>query len=296
MLKYFIRKSYKQTAFTTKPRVVICVPSGVTEVEKRAVIEAAISAGARERDAHLVEEPMAAAIGAGLQVEEPIGKMVVDIGGGTSEVAVISLGGIVTSLSLRVAGDELDEQIISYVKKKYNLAIGEHTAEVLKMEIACVYAPKTNVRREICGRDLVSGLPKSINISAREVYEAIIDPVNGIINAVKLTLEKTNSQSAISQIALNDREPEIRKLALKKSNSQSTISQVALNDREPEIRKFALEMSNSQSTISQIALNDRDPEIRKLALKRSNSQSTIKQIALNDRDPEIRKLAQQRLN
>ena len=196
MLKYFIKRAYKRSIFSRKPRVVICIPSGVTEVEKRAVIEAAISAGARERDAYLIEEPMAAAIGAGLSVEEPIGKIVVDIGGGTSEVAVISLGGIVTSKSLRVAGDELDEQIVSYVKKKYNLAIGERTAEILKMEIACVYEPSNKAIREIRGRDLISGLPKLVTISAAEIYDAIIDPVNTIVNAVKFTLEQTPPELA----------------------------------------------------------------------------------------------------
>jgi len=196
MLKYFIIKSYKRSLFSKKPRVVICIPYGVTGVEKRAVIEAAIRAGARERGAYLIEEPMAAAIGAGLSVEEPIGKMVVDIGGGTSEVAVISLGGIVASKSLRIAGDELDEQIVLYVKKKHNLAIGERTAESLKMEIACVYNPKDNVTRQIRGRDLVSGLPKTIVISALEIYDAIIDPVAAIIDAVKFTLEKTPPELA----------------------------------------------------------------------------------------------------
>ncbi|MCL2077923.1 MAG: rod shape-determining protein [Oscillospiraceae bacterium] len=196
MLKYFIRKVSKRGFLSKKPRVVICIPSGVTAVEKRAVIEAAISAGAGERDAYLIEEPIAAAIGAGLSVGEPKGKMVVDIGGGTSEVAIISLGEIVTSKSLRVAGDELDEKIVSYVKKKHNLAIGERTAEVLKMEIACVYNPVKSISREIRGRDLIGGLPKTVDISAPQIYEAIIDPVNAIIEAVKTTLEKTPPELA----------------------------------------------------------------------------------------------------
>lgn len=139
MLKYFINKTYTRGLFSPKPRIVICVPSGVTEVEKRAVIEAAMAAGAKEKNAYLIEEPMAAAIGAGLPVEEPTGNMVVDIGGGTSEVAVISLGGIVTSKSVRTAGDEFDSSIVNYIKKEYNLAIGDRTAEEIKINIGCAY-------------------------------------------------------------------------------------------------------------------------------------------------------------
>ena len=196
MLKYFIKKSYQGAVFSWGPRVVICIPSGVTEVEKRSVIEAAKSAGAKDRRTYLLEEPLAAAIGAGLPVEEPLGKMIVDIGGGTSEVAVISLGGIVTSKSLKIAGDELDEQIVLYVKKNFNLAIGERTAEILKMEIACVFDPESSIKRDIRGRDLYSGLPKTISISASEIYDAIIDPVTAIINAVKFTLEQTPPELA----------------------------------------------------------------------------------------------------
>jgi rod shape-determining protein MreB len=191
MLKYFINKAYVRNFFSARPRVVVCVPSGVTEVEKRAVIEATISAGARERDAYLVEEPMAAAIGSGLPVEEPTGNMVVDIGGGTSEVAVISLGGIVTSKSLRVAGDELDDHIVSYVKKEYNLAIGERTAEELKINIGCVFKPNRDLNLDIRGRDLITGLPKTVTISSIEINKAIMEPVTSIIDSIKLTLEKT---------------------------------------------------------------------------------------------------------
>lgn len=196
MLSYFIRKAYKRSFFSLRPRVVVCVPSGVTEVEKRAVIEATITSGARDREAFLIEEPMAAAIGAGLPVEEPTGSMIVDIGGGTSEVAVISLGGIVTSKSLRVAGDELDEYIVSYVKKEYNLAIGERTAEQIKLTIGTAFHADPADRMEIRGRDLISGLPKTVNISAPEVNEAISEPVNAIVDAIKVTLEKTPPELA----------------------------------------------------------------------------------------------------
>lgn len=196
MLRYFIRKAYSPSLFSGRPRVVVCVPSGVTEVEKRAVVEATISAGAKDRGAYLIEEPMAAAIGAGLPVEDPTGSMVVDIGGGTSEVAIISLGGIVTSKSLRIAGDELDEHIVSYVKKEYNLAIGERTAENLKIKIACVFDPDPNLIREIRGRDLITGLPKTVSISSQEINEAIAEPVTAIIDAIKFTLEKTPPELA----------------------------------------------------------------------------------------------------
>lgn len=191
MLKYFIKKAIPSSFFSAKPRVVVCVPSGVTEVEKRAVIEATISAGARERDAYLIEEPMAAAIGANLPVADPTGSMIVDIGGGTSEVAVISLGGIVTSKSLRVAGDELDSSIVNYIKREFNLAIGERTAESIKITIACVYHPDPTVTMTVRGRDLLSGLPKTIEITALDVAKAIDEPINAIIDAIKITLEKT---------------------------------------------------------------------------------------------------------
>lgn len=196
MLSYFIRKAYTRSFFSPRPRVVVCVPSGVTEVEKRAVVEATIAAGARDREAFLIEEPMAAAIGAGLPVEEPTGSMIVDIGGGTTEVAVISLGGIVTSKSLRKAGDEMDEYIVNFVKKEYNLAIGERTAEMIKLTVGTVFDPDPSDRMEIRGRDLISGLPKTIVISAPEVNAAISEPVNAIVDAIKFTLEKTPPELA----------------------------------------------------------------------------------------------------
>ena len=196
MLKYFIKKSASSNLFSSKPRVIICVPSGITEVEKRAVIESTIAAGTKENNAFLIEEPMAAAIGAGLPVGEPVGSMVVDIGGGTSEVAVISLGGIVTSKSLRVAGDELDEHIVNYVKKEYSLAIGERTAEEIKMTIGSVFEPDPHLQMNVRGRDLISGLPKTIILSAVEVQRAIEEPVSTIIDAIKLTLEKTPPELA----------------------------------------------------------------------------------------------------
>ncbi len=196
MLKYFINKASEGSFFASSPRVVVCVPSGVTEVEKRAVIEATIAGGAKERNAYLIEEPMAAAIGAGLPVNEPTGNMVVDIGGGTSEVAVISLSGIVTSKSLRVAGDEIDEYIINYIKKEYSLAIGERTAENIKIKIGCVYGADKRIKMEVRGRDLITGLPKTIEINQAEVLVAISEPVNSIIDAVKYTLDKTPPELA----------------------------------------------------------------------------------------------------
>lgn len=193
MLKYFIRRSLDTKSFI-RPRVVVGVPSGVTEVEKRAVIDATIQAGARE--AYLIEEPMAAAIGAGLPVHEPTGNMVVDIGGGTTEVAVISLGGIVTSRSIRIGGDEMDEAIVQYVKRTYNMMIGERTAEEVKMSIGAAIVPDVEESMDIRGRDLVTGLPKTLTIRAREVQQALSEPVSGIIEAVKVTLEKTPPELA----------------------------------------------------------------------------------------------------
>ena len=193
MLKYFIRKSIDTKSFI-RPRVVVGVPSGVTEVEKRAVIDATIQAGARE--AYLIEEPMAAAIGAGLPVYEPTGNMIVDIGGGTTEVAVISLGGIVTSRSIRIGGDELDEAIIQYVKRTYNLMIGERTAEEVKITIGSAIVPVVDETMDIRGRDLVTGLPTTLTIRATEIQRALSEPVLGIIEAVKVTLEKTPPELA----------------------------------------------------------------------------------------------------
>lgn len=194
MLKYFIRKGNNGRSLFS-PRVVVCVPSGVTEVEKRAVEEAAIQAGARE--AFLIEEPMAAAIGAGLPVHEPNGSMVVDIGGGTTEVAIISLGGIVTSKSIRVAGDELDESIVYYIKKEYNLMIGERTAEEVKIQVGSADLSINKEKKiSVRGRDLISGLPKNIDISSSEIYEAMKEPISSIIDAIKFTLEKTPPELA----------------------------------------------------------------------------------------------------
>jgi rod shape-determining protein MreB len=193
MLRHFIKSSIANGVFA-KPRVIICVPSGVTEVEKKAVEEAALYAGARE--AYLIEEPMAAAIGADLPVEEPSGSMVVDIGGGTSEVAVISLGGIVTSKSLRVAGDEFDEAIVHYIKKEYNLMIGERTAEDIKIAIGAAYPRPKDIKKEVRGRDLIAGLPKYVTITSHEIVEALKEPIYAIVDAIKLTLEKTPPELA----------------------------------------------------------------------------------------------------
>ncbi len=189
MIKYFIRQAQKQRSlFPRHPNVMVCVPSGITAVEKRAVEDATKQAGARE--AYTIEEPFAAAIGADLPVWEPTGSMVVDIGGGTTEVAVISLGGIVTSRSIRVAGDEIDEAIIQYIKRMYNLMIGERTSEQLKMDIGSALPLDKSEKTEIRGRDLVTGLPKTIPITSDEITEALTDTVNAIVDAVKVTLEK----------------------------------------------------------------------------------------------------------
>jgi rod shape-determining protein MreB len=193
LLKHFIRKAMV-SGFISKPRVVICVPSGVTEVEKRAVEEATLQAGAKE--AYLIEEPMAAAIGANLAVEEPSGSMIVDIGGGTSEVAVISLGGIVSSKSLRVAGDEFDEAIVLFVKKEYNLMIGERSAEQIKLTIGNAYPKPKEEYMEVRGRDLITGLPKNVTITSSEINEALKEPINAIVDAIKFTLEKTPPELA----------------------------------------------------------------------------------------------------
>ncbi|NLM28279.1 MAG: rod shape-determining protein [Clostridiaceae bacterium] len=193
MIRYFIRKVIGNNRIL-RPRVVVCVPSGVTEVEKRAVIDATLQAGAKE--AYLIEEPMAAAIGAGLPVEEPTGSMVVDIGGGTSEVAVISLGGIVVSRSLRIAGDELDDAIVHYVKKEYNLMVGERTAEDIKIKVGSAYPVNDDQKYSISGRDLVTGLPRDLLITAAEVREALAETVNAIVDSIRYTLEKTPPELA----------------------------------------------------------------------------------------------------
>jgi rod shape-determining protein MreB len=192
MLRYFIHRVHQRR--WVKPRMVICVPSGITGVERRAVQEAAEFAGARK--AHIIEEPMAAAIGSGLPVQEPTGNMIVDIGGGTTEVAVISLGGIVASQSVRVAGDELDEAIIQYIKKEYSLALGERTAEEVKITLGSAWALEEELTAELRGRDLVTGLPKTIITSTQEIREAIEEPVSSIIDAVKVTLDKTPPELA----------------------------------------------------------------------------------------------------
>jgi rod shape-determining protein MreB len=193
MLRYFIQRVHQRR--WTKPRMVICVPSGITGVEQRAVQEAAEYAGAR-KPAYIIEEPMAAAIGAGLPVHEPSGNMVVDIGGGTTEVAVISLGGIVANESVRVAGDEIDEALMSFCKKEYSLALGERTAEDLKTQLASAWPLKEELYAEVRGRDLVTGLPKTIVVSTAELREAIEEPVQAICDAIKYTLDRTPPELA----------------------------------------------------------------------------------------------------
>ena len=192
MLKYFINKVCGRFVFA--PRIMICIPSRVTEVEKKAVIDAATQAGARK--VYLIEEPIAAAIGAGIDISKPCGNMVVDIGGGTTDIAVISLGGSVTSTSLKVAGDKFDEYIIKYIKKKHNIIIGERTAEDLKVNIGCVYPKMQDVEMDIRGRDLIDGLPKTITISSSEMLEAMIEPALMIVDAVHSVLEKTPPELA----------------------------------------------------------------------------------------------------
>ncbi|HYC22141.1 MAG TPA: rod shape-determining protein [Candidatus Bathyarchaeia archaeon] len=187
MLRYFIHKIHNRKALV-RPRIIICVPFGCTEVEKRAVRESAESAGARE--VYLVEEPMAAAIGAGLPITEPTGNMIVDIGGGTTEVAVISLSGVVFSKSVRVGGDKMDEAIIQYIKRKYNLLVGERTAELIKITIGSAY-PSTEIQTmEIKGRDLVAGVPKTVEISDEEIRDSLLEPINQIVEAVRIGLER----------------------------------------------------------------------------------------------------------
>lgn len=194
MLRYFIQK-VSPGRWVAKPRIVVCVPSGITGVERRAVKDAAEYAGARP-DAIIIEEPMAAAIGAGLPVHAPTGNMIVDIGGGTTEVAVISLGGIVACQSVRIGGDQLDRSIIQYIKKEYSLALGERTAEEIKIQLGSAYRLEEEYEAEIRGRDLVSGLPKTILTTTEEMREALAEPVNSIIDAVKVTLDKTPPELA----------------------------------------------------------------------------------------------------
>lgn len=195
MMKYYIKKAMRRRSmFARKPNVMICVPSGITMVEERAVIDATKQAGAK--DAFAISEPFAAAIGSGLPVWDPTGSMIVDIGGGTTEVAVISLGGVVTSKSVRTAGDNMDIAIINYIRKSYSLLIGERSAESIKMDIGTAGEVTENIEMEIRGRDLLTGLPKTITISAKEIAEALSDTVESIIEAVKNTLEKTPPELA----------------------------------------------------------------------------------------------------
>jgi rod shape-determining protein MreB len=193
MLRYFIRKTHGRRMFV-RPRIVICIPNGITEVERRAVKESAESAGARE--VYLVEEPMAAAIGAGLPVTEPMGNMIVDIGGGTSEVAVISLAGVVFSRSVRVGGDKMDEAIIQHIKRTYNLLVGERTAELIKITIGSAYPEEEVHTMSINGRDLVTGVPKTIEISDEEIRDSLLEPINQIVEAVRIALEWTPPELA----------------------------------------------------------------------------------------------------
>jgi rod shape-determining protein MreB len=193
MLRYFIQKAHNRSTYL-RPRIVIAVPSGITEVEKRAVRESALSASARE--VYLIEEPMAAAIGAGLPITEPSGNMIIDIGGGTTEVAIISLAGIVYSNSVRVGGDKMDDAILNYVKRKYNLLIGERTAERIKIEIGSAYPVDEPKSMIVKGRDLVAGVPKTLELNTEDVREALMEPVNAIVEAAKVVLERTPPELA----------------------------------------------------------------------------------------------------
>jgi rod shape-determining protein MreB len=193
MLRYFIKRAHNRSMLL-KPRIVISVPSGITEVEKRAVRESAISASARE--VYLVEEPMAAAIGAGLPITEPSGNMIIDIGGGTTEVAVISLAGVVYANSVRAGGDKMDEAILNYIKRKYNLLIGERSAELIKIEIGTAYPTDETRNMAVKGRDLVAGVPKTLEISSEDIRGALVEPVNTIVEAAKIALERTPPELA----------------------------------------------------------------------------------------------------
>ncbi|MCM8797165.1 MAG: rod shape-determining protein [Candidatus Omnitrophica bacterium] len=197
MLRHFIRK-VRHRRFQVNPRIVIAIPSGITEVERRAVKESAERAGAR--DVYLIEEPIAAAIGVGLPIEEPIGNMVIDIGGGTTEIAVISLAGTVFSKSIRIGGDEMDEAIIEYLKKTYNLMVGERTAEDIKIKIGSAYPLEEELSLEVKGRDLVSGLPKTVTINSEEIREALQEPLRAIVEATKISLERTPPELAADLI------------------------------------------------------------------------------------------------
>ena len=193
MLRYFIARAHNRRTLV-KPRIIICVPFGITEVEKRAVKENAEGAGARE--VYLIEEPMAAAIGAGLPITEPSGNMVVDIGGGTTEVAVISLAGIVYSQSVRVGGDKMDESIMAYIKRKYNMAIGEQTAERIKITIGNAYPLEQQLTMEVKGRDMVAGIPKTVVVNSDEIRDSLSEPTNAIVEAVLIALERTPPELA----------------------------------------------------------------------------------------------------
>ncbi len=193
MLSYFIGKAHKRRTLI-RPRIIVCVPFGITEVEKRAVRDSAKAAGSRE--VHLLEEPMAAAIGAGLPIRDPSGNMIVDIGGGTTEVAVISLSGIVLSESIRIAGDKMDEAIVQYIKRKYNLLIGEPTAEQIKINVGSAYPLAEELKMEVKGRDLVSGIPKTVEVTSTEIREALDEPIQAIVDAVRTALEKTPPELA----------------------------------------------------------------------------------------------------
>jgi rod shape-determining protein MreB len=193
MLRHFIQKVLNKRNLI-RPRIVIGVPSGITGVEKRAVLDAAMHAGARE--AYLIEEPMAAAIGSNLPISDAAGNMIVDIGGGTTEVAVIALGGIVVSKSIRVAGDEMDEAIVNHCRKNYNLLIGERTAEDIKIEVGSAFPQENETSVQVRGRDLVTGLPKTFTLTSAEVRDALLEPVNTIVDAIRLTLEKTPPELA----------------------------------------------------------------------------------------------------
>lgn len=193
MLRHFIARAHNRGTLL-RPRIIICIPFGVTEVEKRAVRESANAAGARE--VYLIEEPMAAAIGAGLSITEPSGNMIVDIGGGTTEVAVISLAGIVFSKSVRMAGDKMDEAIVNFMKRKYNLMIGERTAELIKVTIGSAYPLEQEMKVEVKGRDLVAGVPKTLEVTSEEIREALAEPLRMIVDTIKTALEKTPPELA----------------------------------------------------------------------------------------------------